>query len=119
MVHDEGVNASLITYLRRPEMWISARSRKTGGYDDIDLVAYTDGMELNKPTRILRTDSSTYESMYENNFGDYYYPYDNSSTITFTRFDNEVVAGHFEFHGRKGDTTIHITEGWFDIQVSK
>lgn len=41
---------------------------------------------------------------------------DSLSTITFTRFDDKVIAGTFEFHSvtNKGKT-VDLTEGYFDI----
>ena len=39
------------------------------------------------------------------------------STMAFTRFDDEVVSGTFEYHGvNDNNDTVHITEGFFDMK---
>jgi hypothetical protein len=61
----------------------------------------------------------------------YHYPYENSfcnlakvkyyvdtalSSVTFSRFDDKVRAGYFQFVGiSKEGNMVQITEGWFDI----
>ena len=50
-----------------------------------------------------------------------YFEYEVDSTrswAAFSRFDGNVVAGTFEFHGVSANgETVSITEGWFDIAL--
>jgi hypothetical protein len=38
------------------------------------------------------------------------------SYIMFTRFDDSIVAGTFEFHGQNQNTCTDITDGFFDVR---
>jgi hypothetical protein len=47
-----------------------------------------------------------------------YYVDTATSRLTFTRYDDEVVAGTFQFNGKNDSgATISITDGWFDAPV--
>lgn len=71
---------------------------------------------VNKKYRIADGLPYIYSQYYTINDNKAYRVDSNSSHIIFTRFDETVAAGTFEYHGiNKDNALIHITEGFFDI----
>lgn len=98
---------------------IFANDSKYG--DGLDMYINVTGESTKTPStntnyKISDNHPHRYSDYYKSDGSDSYKVDSNSSYITFTRFDNTVAAGTFEYHGfNKNNDTVHITDGFFDI----
>ncbi|MCD6065065.1 MAG: hypothetical protein K0R82_2976 [Flavipsychrobacter sp.] len=121
MLHHDGVHVYQLKFAdssRTVEIYADGTELYRDGIDmHINVTSETANIPLtNKKYKI--SDNHPYRYSQYNIDSSYktYWVDSTRSYMIFTRFDNTVGAGTFEYHGfDKNNDTVHITEGFFDI----